>query len=86
MSRSQIGTNDKVQIGEIAIDDATCTYALSALVNMYHLELNFELAETLSNLPLPPQYGVVGASSVLQFKHNEAGPLMDFLFAVRLAR
>jgi hypothetical protein len=51
--------------------------------NAFHKELDFELVRTLSKLHLPPQYGIFG---VLQFKRDEASPLVDFLFAVRLAR
>jgi hypothetical protein len=53
------------------------------MINACPTEFDAELVGTLSNLRLPPQYGIVG---VLQFKQNEAGPLMDFLFAVRFAR
>jgi hypothetical protein len=66
--------------------DTTCTCVPSALVNVYHPELNAELAGTLSNLHLPPKYGIVGAPPVLQFKQDEVGPLADFLFAVSLVR
>jgi hypothetical protein len=86
MSRSQSGAKDPIQIGEFAILHTTCTCVLSALVNVYHPELNAELAGTLSTLHLPSKYGVVGAPPVLQFKKDEVGPLADFLFAVRLAR
>jgi hypothetical protein len=55
------------------------------MINIYHPELDYALAGTLSNLHLPPQYSIIGAPPVLQFKQGQAGSLSDFLFAVRFA-
>jgi hypothetical protein len=55
-------------------------------MNAYHIELDPELAGTLSNFHLPPQYSIIEAPPALKFKQHQAGSLSDFLFAVRLAR
>jgi hypothetical protein len=55
------------------------------MANKYYPELNPALAGTLSSLNLPPQFIIVGARSLLQFKQDQADSLSDFLFAVRFA-